>query len=95
MFGTNFYASADLQLPELRVERRPGPDGQGGTARTYGTADALRTEIVAFIAAVQGQRTALVTGAEGRNALALALEVNDGIRKRIERLSHEGAGRLA
>lgn len=95
VFGTNFYASADLQAPELRVECRPDPGGQGGTARSYGAADALRTEIEAFIAAVRGKPTRLVSGAEGRNALALALEVNDGIRKRIERLSHEGEGRPA
>lgn len=95
VFGTNFYASADLQIPELRVERRPGPDGQGGTARAYDAADALRTEIEAFIAAARGERTRLVSGAEGRNALALALEVNIGIRQRIERFSYAGEGRLA
>jgi predicted dehydrogenase len=87
VFGTNFYASADLQVPELRIERRPGPDGQGGTSHSYQSVDALRTEIDAFVAAVQGKPTGLVSGAEGRDALALALEVNDGIRSRIERLS--------
>ncbi len=95
VFGTNFYASADLQIPELRVERRPQPGGAGGAARGYGAADALRTEIEAFIAAVKGGRTRLVSGAEGRNALALALEVNKGIHERIERFSREGEGGLA
>ena len=91
VFGTNFYASADLQLPELRVERKPAPDGSGGTARTYDKPDALRTEIESFVAAVQGRAARVVSGIEGRAALALALEVNAGIHERIERLSKRGA----
>jgi predicted dehydrogenase len=87
VFGPNFYASADLQVPELRVERKPGPDGQGVTSLAYEKVDALRTEIDAFLAAVRGEPNGLVSGADGRNALALALEVNEGIRGRIERLS--------
>lgn len=90
VFGTSFYASADLQLPELRVERRP--DGQGGEARTYNAADALRTEIEAFVAAAAGRPARIVSGAEGRDALALALEVNNGILERIERLQDRSAG---
>jgi predicted dehydrogenase len=91
VFGTNFYASADLQVPELRVERKPAADGSGGTARTYDKPDALRTEIESFVAAVQGRAARVVSGIEGRAALALALEVNAGIHERIERLSKRGA----
>jgi predicted dehydrogenase len=87
VFGTNFYGSADLQLPELRVERRPGPDGPKGTARAYEKPDALKTEIEAFVAAVRGEPARIVSGSEGRDALALALEVNDGIVSRLQRLS--------
>jgi predicted dehydrogenase len=88
VFGPNFYASADLQVPELRVERKPGPDGgDASTARTYEKPDALRTEIEAFVAAVQGKPAPIVDGAAGRDALALALEVNAGIHERLERLS--------
>ena len=80
VFGTHFYASADLQLQELRVERKPEPDGDSGLARTFEKPDALRTEIEVFVAAVQGRGPArIVSGAEGRDALALALEVNAGI----------------
>ena len=87
VFGTNFYASADLNLPELRVERRPGPDGGGSDARTYARPDALLTEIEGFVAAVNGGAGPIVTGVEGRNALALALEVNGAILERIERFA--------
>lgn len=94
VFGTNFYASADLQVPELRVDRKPGPGGQDSTAKAYDKPDALKTEIEAFVARVQGTAARVVTGAEGRAALALALEVNDGIHQRIARLSNRG-GRAA
>jgi predicted dehydrogenase len=91
VFGTNFYASADLQLPELRVERAPGPDGGSSVAQTYDKPDALFTEIEAFVSAVQGGPGRIVSGAEGREALALALEVNSGIHERLERLQIRGA----
>ena len=87
VFGTNFYASADLQLPELRVERKPEGDAQAGLVRTYDKPDALRTEIDAFVASVAGGPARTVTGPEGRDALALALEVNGGIHERLARLS--------
>ena len=86
VFGTKFYASADLQLPELRVERSAAPDGSGSVAQSYPKPDALLTEIEAFVAAVRGGAGRIVSGAEGRAALALALEVNSGIHARLERL---------
>ena len=95
VFGPHFYASADLNIPELRVERKPGPDGGGSEARTFDGADALRTEIEGFIAAVRGDDGRVVTGESAREALRLALEVNDAIVKRIERFATNapGAGR--
>jgi predicted dehydrogenase len=86
VFGRNFYASADLQLPELRVERAPHAGNSAGLAQTYPKPDALRTEVEAFVAAVRGEPAGIVTGPEGREALALALEVNSGIHARLERL---------
>jgi len=95
VFGTNFYASADLQIPELRVERQPAPGVEGGIARTFEKPDALRTEIEAFVASVQGGPARIVRGAEGRDALALALEVNEGIHQRLKRLSQRTGDRAA
>jgi predicted dehydrogenase len=94
LFGTNFYGSADLQLPELRVERAPGGDNASGFARSYDKPDALRDEIEAFVSAAQGQPARLVSGAEGRAALALALEVNEGVHARLARLAVQDAGKL-
>ena len=87
VFGTNFYGSADLQAPELRVERRTDSGQQPGPARKYAAADALRTEIDAFLDAVRGNDARIVDGVAGRAALALALQVNEGIRERLSRLS--------
>jgi hypothetical protein len=73
------------------VERKPVSGLDAGTARTWEKPDALKSEIEAFVAAVCGEPAAIVSGAAGRDALALALEVNAGIRERLERL----AGRTA
>jgi len=43
-------------------------------------ADALRLELESFVHAVRGGRAAVVSGAEGRAALALALRVADAVR---------------
>ncbi|HXE58299.1 MAG TPA: Gfo/Idh/MocA family oxidoreductase [Gemmatimonadales bacterium] len=44
-------------------------------------ADALRLELQSFVHAVQGEREAVVTGEEGRAALALALRVTEAIQR--------------
>jgi predicted dehydrogenase len=43
-------------------------------------ADALSLELQSFVHAVRGQREVVVTGEEGRAALALALRVSDAVR---------------
>ena len=44
-------------------------------------ADALGLELAAFVAAVRGERAAIVSAAEGRSALALALEVTAAVQR--------------
>lgn len=44
-------------------------------------ADALNLELTSFIHAVQGEREAVITGAEGRRALALALKVTASVQR--------------
>jgi predicted dehydrogenase len=92
VFGTNFYASADLQSRELRVERRRDGAEQASEARSFGPADALRDEVEAFLGAVRGEGLRIVDGKAGRAALELALEVNKGIAERLERLSRQRQG---
>jgi predicted dehydrogenase len=95
VFGTHFYASADLNVPELRVEQRPGPNGGDSRAKTYDGADALLREIEGFLDAARGHAGRIVTGQEGRDALALALEVNDAVLRRIERFAAKSGDAVA
>ncbi|MES2125583.1 MAG: Gfo/Idh/MocA family oxidoreductase [Gemmatimonadota bacterium] len=44
-------------------------------------ADALGLELAAFVAAVRGERAAIVSAAEGRSALALAIEVTAAVQR--------------
>ncbi len=91
-FGRDGYASADLQDARLREAHRT--DGAAITVeeRAFPHADALQAEIAAFIAAVRGQSSEIVSGAEGRRALALALEVERRIAERLARLAPEAPG---
>jgi predicted dehydrogenase len=86
VFQSGEYASADLQAGKLRVVRR---DPRGGEIAQDETAfedrDALRAEIENFVAAVRGGRAPLVTGEDGRAALALALEVSRLVHARLQR----------
>jgi len=88
VFQADQYASADLQAGKLRVARR---DARSGSITEDETAfedrDALRAEIEGFAAAVRGARQPLVTGEEGRRALALALEVGRLVRARLDRFA--------
>jgi predicted dehydrogenase len=86
VFQSGEYASADLQAGKLRVVRR---DPRGGDIAQDESAfedrDALRAEIENFVAAVRGGRAPLVTGEDGRAALALALEVSRLVHARLQR----------
>jgi predicted dehydrogenase len=86
VFRSGEYASADLQAGKLRVVRR---DPRGGEIAQDESAfedrDALRAEIENFVAAVRGGRPPLVTGEDGRAALALALEVSRLVHARLQR----------
>jgi predicted dehydrogenase len=85
-FGRNGYASADLHSGRLREARRADGAAIAVGEREFSGADALKTEVGAFVSAVRGEDAAIVSGIEGRRALALALEVNQRIAERLERL---------
>ena len=90
VFGPNFYASADLNVPELRVERKPGAGGGSSDAQTFKHPDPLRREIEGFVEAASGKAGNIVSGSDGRAALELALKVNSAIVERIKRFSQKG-----
>jgi predicted dehydrogenase len=90
LFQPNGYLSLDLasgdgEFMRLRPEWRPGTGAQLSDVverivLEAPEADALRLELESFVHAVRGERAAVVTGEEGRAALALALRVADAVR---------------
>jgi predicted dehydrogenase len=78
-------ATQPLQL-EAFVERVPleAPEGEP-----------LRLEFESFVAAVQGRAPVVVTGEDGREALAVALRIVDGIERALPALAARGAIRVA
>lgn len=91
-FARDGYASADLHGGRLRVARRAEGAAIACEDRAFPDADALHAEIAAFVAAVRGENAPIVSGAEGRRALALALEVNGRIAERLTRLNPDARG---
>jgi predicted dehydrogenase len=90
LFQPNGYLSLDLasgggEFMRVRPDWRPGT----GNALTdvvervvleAPEADALQLELRSFVHAVRGEREVVVSGEEGRSALALALRVADAVR---------------
>jgi hypothetical protein len=93
-FAHDRYASADLHARSLRQAHRTDGTAIAVDERTFPGADALGAEIASFIAAVRGEEALIVSGTEGRRALAVALEVNARIAERLARLGPD-AGRGA
>lgn len=85
LFQPNGYLSLDLasgggEFMRLRADWRPGSGAQLSDVverivLQAPEADALRLELESFVRAVQGERATVVSGEEGRAALALALRV--------------------
>jgi predicted dehydrogenase len=90
LFQPNGYLSLDLasgggEFMRLRPDWRPGTGAQLSDVverivLEAPEADALRLELESFVHAVRGERAAVVSGEEGRAALALALRVADAVR---------------
>jgi hypothetical protein len=89
MFQPTGYFSLDLAAGNGEFMRRR-PDWVPGTGTTLTDvverfplkapeADALALELASFVHAIRGERDTVVTGAEGRAALALALRVTSAI----------------
>jgi predicted dehydrogenase len=90
MFQPNGYFSLDLatgagDFMRLRPGWRPGQpvahlnDIVEHVPMTAPAADALALELASFVQAVRGEPAVVVSGAEGRAALALALRVTEAV----------------
>ena len=92
VFRHDAYVSADLQEQRLRhVRKAEEGETAGDTAgiveseQTFARADELRAQAQAFFQAVRGHASPLVTGEQGRQALALALQVGRLVEERLAR----------
>ena len=94
-FARDGYASADLHGPSLKLARR-APGGRiASEERSFPPATGLTAQLDAFIGAARGDGAPAVSAAEGRRALALALEVGSRIEGRLARLSERAPGQQA
>jgi predicted dehydrogenase len=90
LFQPNGYLSLDLasgggEFMRLRPDWQPGTGAQLADvveriALEAPEADALRLELQSFVHSVRGERAAVVSGEQGRAALALALRVAAAVR---------------
>jgi predicted dehydrogenase len=84
VFRHDAYVSADLQEQRLRHVRKGG-DGIVASEQAFERADELRAQAEAFLQAVRGDSVPMVTGEQGRQALALALQVGRLVAERLAR----------
>lgn len=79
VFAPAHYVSIDMGTQEIGAVRlSPGPDGRPTIVPAIVPVEReepLRRELAGFAAACRGEAPALVSGADGRAALALALDV--------------------
>ena len=83
VFGPAHYVSIDMGSQEIGAVRLlPGADGKPAivpTAVTVEKEEPLRRELASFADACAGRHPPLVSGEDGRAALALALEIRTAI----------------
>ncbi len=87
VFRHDAYVSADLQGQKLRVVRKaPGStSGIEEKEQSFERADELRVQAEDFLRAVRERGEPLVSGAQGRAVLALALQIGQLVEERLAR----------
>lgn len=88
VFRPDLYVSADLHGRRLRLARKTA-SGIEETEQNFTGGDALAAQTAAFLSAVSNHTAPLVSGEQGRQALALALKVGELVQERLAR--HAGA----
>ncbi len=89
IFQEGTYISADCATRENVIATSvPVPGAEPRVMpelMKHGETDNLREEVKSFIGAVKGEHPVEVTGREGRDALAVAIEINEAIAAQLER----------
>jgi predicted dehydrogenase len=86
LFQSDAYLAVDFEERELTIASRQegalGPlPGVALETKRFPQEDVLLKEIISFVDAVRHQREPVVSGAAGRAALALALDINAAMKK--------------
>jgi len=89
-FQHNLYASADLQIKQLRYVRR-GAQAIEQSEETYEGDDPLARQDAAFVAAVRGEAPVVVTGEDGVKSVDVALTVARLVRERLQYIASRSA----
>jgi predicted dehydrogenase len=84
------YAAQKVELWRLEKGGGPMPSIQGGDIDVPNE-EPLKRELVDFVDAVVSRRAPLVTGEDGRRALAIAQAITDKIRAEMQPRKHENA----
>ena len=98
LFQKDAYLSIDFAEHEIMMIRQGQGPSQGPIPNmdiqqiSYSDTDALERELEAFVAAVATREEPSVTGADGRKALSVALEISDQISARYNRHFGDGFG---
>jgi len=88
VFRHEGYVSADLQGQKLRHVRKGASAGAAGieeSEQAFPRVDELRAQAEAFLASVRGGSAPVVSGEQGRDALALALRIGELVGERLAR----------
>ncbi|WP_290632730.1 Gfo/Idh/MocA family oxidoreductase [Aquisalimonas sp.] len=87
LFQRNSYIALDFQQRSLDIRSRvnsgratPAMEDIHSEQRAFDDGDALRAEITHFVDCIRSGRDPLVTGADGRQALATAIEITRQLR---------------
>ncbi len=89
VFQEGTYISADCATRENVIATSTPVEGAEPRVvpelMKHGETDNLREELLSFIRAVKGEHPVEVTGQEGRDALAVAIEINEAIAEQLSR----------
>ncbi len=89
VFQEGTYISADCATRENVIATSTPVEGAEPRVvpelMKHGETDNLREELLSFIRAVKGEHPVEVTGQEGRDALAVAIEINEAIAEQLGR----------
>lgn len=90
IFQHDAYITVDMHNKKLAIHRKgesemfPGVPDIVHEEQVFEQSDALKDEIIAFIQSIHQNRPATVSGQDGRNALATAIEITQIVTQDVE-----------